>query len=369
MAKQALERRHNLAEQHQKGYEKRQKTTKVILSDEQKQHIASRMLKRTREAATTNTKDTGTSSIRASAATASARGGRTKEDGPGKVKKEDARTTTDGQDDPGMNLNSHLQMGENIVMTASNPKSGKTSPAPGKAGKSKEPSNGPSPKSKTSSKSRKISSGICTKRLDIAYEQIIALGSNGPFGTIDTPSDVTDLCAFVPPEDEEDDYNFGCPFLFIPPLGFIQGEEEYIDILGEEAGMAFNSLVLYCQCYQGFDLGCADKIPHGPPTTEKEYETKTVLVNSYSEFIPFSTPAVRAEYCKMVGVWNGDFESDVALDFSPDVTDCGCFFVGTAKDMVGTCPGVDLGAFFEFPQVSGDTLFCLEMFLLNARQV
>ena len=51
----------------------------------------------------------------------------------------------------------------------------------------------------------------------------------------------------------------------------------------------------------------------------------------------------------MVGVWNGDFDSDIAQDFAPDVEDYGCYLVGQARDMVEQCPGVDLGAFFEFP--------------------
>lgn len=199
-------------------------------------------------------------------------------------------------------------------------------------------------------KSRKTSSGVCSKRLNIAFRQLRSLGPDGPFGNISTPQDVTDLCEFVPPNDM--DPNFGCPFVYLPWMGFLEGEDYEMIFPGEEPGVAFNSFVKYCQCHQGYELGCAAKVPHGPPTGREMYEDaagepKEVIVNSYSEFIPFGTPADRAEYCKMVGVWNGDFDSDIVEDFSSDVTECGCFFIGTAKDMVGTCPGVDLGAFFD----------------------
>jgi len=364
MAQQALERRHSLAQHFQKGNEKKHRTLtdkkkhRAVLTDEEKEGIQ-RMLKgRARESvATSEAKTEGTRGTNTSGA---------KKEGRGGADKKDEMEPVAGNDSAN-NVYPSVNWGKDLMMTAAyDAKSQKSD----KSGPTKAPSNSggkrpgsspstpsdPSPSGRTDksgksggSKSRKISSGICTKRLHIAFEEIVELGPNGPFGRIETPSDVTKLCAFVPPTDDSDDYNFGCPFLFIPGMGFLQGEEEYIELLGEAAGTAFNSLVLYCQCHQGFDLGCAAKIPHGPPTSTTEYVEKEVLVNGYSEFIPFSTPADRADYCMMVGVWNGDFESDVAHDLSPDVMDCGCFFTGTAKDMVGTCPGVELGAFFEFP--------------------
>lgn len=205
-------------------------------------------------------------------------------------------------------------------------------------------------------KTRKVSTGVCNKRLHLAFEQITDLGpGEGPFGVVTKPSDVTDLCEFMPPTKKEKDFNFGCPFLYVPEFGFLEGEEEYVAIFGEEAGMAFQSFVLYCQCHQGFELGCAAKVPHGPPTTTREYtslstgEMEMVTVNGYSDFIPFGKPADRIEYCKLAGVWNGDFDKDILSDLDQDVVDCGCFFIGQAQDMVDQCPGVELGAFFEFP--------------------
>lgn len=88
-------------------------------------------------------------------------------------------------------------------------------------------------------------------------------------------------------------------------------------------------------------MGCASTVPHGPPTTIIDGKE----TSSYSEFIPFSTPAKRAKYCKFAGVWNGDFDvQDVHVP--EEVMKCGCFWVGTAQEMVGECPGVELGAFF-----------------------
>ena len=30
--------------------------------------------------------------------------------------------------------------------------------------------------------------------------------------------------------------------------------------------------------------------------------------------------------------------------------DCGCFWIGQEKDLVGNCPGVDLGQFYVAPK-------------------
>ena len=206
---------------------------------------------------------------------------------------------------------------------------------------------------KSGSKSRKWGDGpwqsVCTKRLHIAYDLMQPFSNL--FGPIDKPSDVTALCSFAPPT-SSNEYNLGCPFIYLPAdvppgLGFVSGKSEYQMVFGPDQGDAFNAFALYCECYEGYDLGCAGRIPHGPPTSEHVYGmNKVAHVNSYSEFIPYSTPSVRAEYCEMAGVWNGDIYSDVYHEFSEDVKECGCFWIGTAKDMVGTCPGVELGAFF-----------------------
>ena len=194
---------------------------------------------------------------------------------------------------------------------------------------------------------------VCNKRLHIAFEKMSQISM---FGPINKPSDVTDACSFIPPTETLGDFNLGCPFLYIPNdpdssspdgFGFVEGVQGYDQVFNDEAvAEAFNSFALYCSCYQGFDLGCASKIPHGPPEKKVEYATGEVTVNGYSEFIPYSSPSTRAEYCKLVGVWNGDFERDVVHDFTEDVQECGCYWIGNAKDMVDECPGVELGAFF-----------------------
>mmetsp|Transcript_3658 Transcript_3658/g.6690 ORF Transcript_3658/g.6690 Transcript_3658/m.6690 type:complete len:450 (-) Transcript_3658:141-1490(-) len=379
MAARAIDRRHNLAERHQKGDEIRRTLTKEkqILTNEQKESAQTRVLKRSRDV------DDGKKHKSAKEEKVDAK------EEKADVMVEAAAVKPAGQDDSSKGKMKNLKLtaankGKGSTTTSEREsKTGKSPPAPGKSpSNEKRPSTPSSPESpssptspspptsktgkagdenpssktdKGSGKSRKVSSGICTKRLRIAYDEITALGEDGPFGLIESPSDVTDLCYFNPPNEEDEDFNFGCPFVYVPDMGFIKGVDGYVEIFGEEAGEAFQSLVMYCECYQGFELGCAAKIPHGPPTTTKEYEDaegepKEVLVNGYSEFIPFSTPADRADYCTMVGVWNGDFDSDITQDFSQDVTDCGCYFVGQAQDMVDQCPGVDLGVFFVFPE-------------------
>lgn len=185
-----------------------------------------------------------------------------------------------------------------------------------------------------------VSSRICSERLEVAFMELMKVDPD-----IKTPSDVTDLCYFRPPK-EPAEYNLGCPFVYSPTFGFPEGEE-YVEYLGGN-GTTLESLAQYCECYQGIELGCAMKIPHGPPSSRVVYPDvmKSVVVNGYSEYIPYSTPAVRVEYCMMVGVWNGDFDSNIVDDFAPYVADCGCYFISQAREMVDQCPGVDLGSFY-----------------------
>jgi hypothetical protein len=206
-----------------------------------------------------------------------------------------------------------------------------------------------SPKSSTPAGSKSSKGGTCDKRLADAYNQIRALPD--AFGVVTSPSEITAACAFDPTEA----FNLGCPFVYTTVRGFLDSEELYQAEFNDNdaVGSAFWSFVLYCQCHQAFDLGCAAKIPHGPPTAYIDYKIGSKVMNSYSEFIPTSTPEKRLDYCQMAGVWNGDFDSSIVSQFSSAVNDCGCFFVGTAKDMVGTCPGVDLGAFNSFDTKGG----------------
>lgn len=199
-----------------------------------------------------------------------------------------------------------------------------------------------------SSKSSK--GGTCDKRLTTAFKQIRALPDD--FGVVSTPAEITAACAFNPTRD----FNLGCPFVYDPTAnGFVDSEEMYqIWFENNAVGSAYWSFVLYCQCHQAFELNCAAKVPHGPPSSTVMYGEEGRFVNSYSEFIPASTPEKRLDYCQMAGVWNGDFYTGLARELSSEIRDCGCYFVGTAKDMIGACPGVDLGAFSPFFTIVGD---------------
>lgn len=180
---------------------------------------------------------------------------------------------------------------------------------------------------------------VCNKRMNSAFSAIVASNFTKEFN-VTQPTDVMKLCKFEPPPVPGP--NFGCSFVYDPTFGFIKDFTGLIN--PEELADAFTQINLYCECYQGYELGCASTVPHGPPTTIID-GTET---SSYSEFIPFSTPAKRAEYCKFAGVWNGDFDvQDVHVP--EEVMKCGCFWVGTAQEMVGECPGVELGAFFPPP--------------------
>ncbi len=227
------------------------------------------------------------------------------------------------------------------------------------SGSSSSSSHSSSSSTRKSSKSSK--GGTCDKRLTDAYNQIRALPDD--FGVVTSPSEITAACAFDPTRG----FNFGCPFAYTTLLGFVDSEELYQEGFENDAvGSAYWSFVLYCQCHQAFDLGCAAKIPHGPPTAFVDYgDFGNKVVNSYSEFIPASTPEKRLDYCQMAGVWNGDFDTSVSRDFSPEVRDCGCFFVGTAKDMVGTCPGVDLGAFEAKVGAKGENTIDTELLMME----
>jgi len=227
---------------------------------------------------------------------------------------------------------------------------------------------------KSSTKERTIS--VCTKRLITAFDQIEEFNGKGqPFEGIYKPSDVTKHCSFMAPMNVEH-INYGCPFIYDPnnPMadkptgyGFVEGEKEYQMYwkkkhpssdpkMVEKFASAYNNFAQYCQCYKGYDMGCATRIPHGPPTQETLYMNGLATVNGYSEYLkPDGTTSERAEFCKIVGVWNGDFNTDVVQDFTEDVQECGCYWIGVAKDMVGTCPGVELGAWYKFPPLPGPT--------------
>ncbi|KAL7470534.1 hypothetical protein ACHAXS_010785 [Conticribra weissflogii] len=191
------------------------------------------------------------------------------------------------------------------------------------------------------------SSSICDKRLQIAFDILSQFNDND----LTEPSDVTALCDFFPVPVEP--FNFGCPIYFTPDDGFLT--PDFFNSIGNEiAAEAYTALTKYCECYQGYELGCAEKIPHGSSPSTFSYgigqNSREVFIPSYSEYIPFSTPASRAEYCKFAAVWNGDISPD-DFSLSKELGECGCFFVATAKDMLRGCPGIDLGSFWNSTMV------------------
>ena len=223
-----------------------------------------------------------------------------------------------------------------MSMPTSQGKSGKTG---GKTGKGSVPSS---------------SSNLCEKRFDLAWEA----NANADFVIATTKEEMKARCDFDTTNTKYSPFapNLSCPFIFTPKTGFLDTESEVIEYfnnitgtIGQSIGQAFWLFQLYCQCQQGYDLGCSSKIPHGPPSKEMGYVYGSVHVSSYSEFIPASTPAERAEYCALAGIWNGDFDPGNFFDLPKDVQECGCFWVGEAQEMVDDCPGVDLGAFFIDP--------------------
>jgi hypothetical protein len=206
-----------------------------------------------------------------------------------------------------------------------------------------------------SSKSRKVSTGVCNRRLILAFNSIQQLPDFFP--GIFVPEDVTTkLCPFVTPTSEDPRYNLGCPFVFIPadytgtgvpPTNFFpKGVKEYVDLFEDlcsvdpncnqdttaEEAEALANVALYCSCYQGYDLGCSNKLP--------------------------STPQKKDEYCEFAGVWNGDFNS-TDVELSRETNDCGCFWISQVTNEVGNCPGVDLGYFFPPFTNAKDTLSAL----------
>ena len=176
-------------------------------------------------------------------------------------------------------------------------------------------------------KARKVSTGICDKRLNVAFDEVKQFPE--AFGNITTREEVTELCAFVAPEPNESEgkksFNFGCPFFYFPEFDgtlnyFPKGVKEYRALTppggNPDAAQAFASVALYCSCYQGYDLGCSNELP--------------------------TTPQESDEYCEFAGVWNGDI-STADVELSQTMLDCGCFWISEVTTEVGECPGVDLG--------------------------
>ncbi len=100
----------------------------------------------------------------------------------------------------------------------------------------------------------------------------------------------------------------------------------YINIPEIPTPKVFHGIKLFCECYHAHELGCATKIP-------RQGNDLAALGNN-------GAAAKWLNYCKAAGVWNADFDmNDVVL--SSEVKECGCYFIGQARELVDECPGVD----------------------------
>jgi hypothetical protein len=126
--------------------------------------------------------------------------------------------------------------------------------------------------------------------------------------------------------------NSSCPFVYVNGDGFSNGDlafyAKHTDNLSGFSPELRLAIELFCECYLGYDLGCAAKIP-------RQGADFASLGNN-------GAAAKWANYCVAAGIWNGDFRaSDVIL--SSEVKQCGCYFIGQAREQINSCPGVDLG--------------------------
>lgn len=178
------------------------------------------------------------------------------------------------------------------------------------------------------------SSGVCDERLNILYDAMNA--ANYFFDPYET-------CGLDP-------YyltNWRCPTWYGPPglLGFSDGQLSWWDatenyykpfwelFFGLPPAAVMQAWEMFCECYSGYELGCAAKIPrqgddlafHGDHDANKKW----------------------VDYCKVAGVWNGDFDiDDFENPLTAELQDCGCYFISVMKEKVDSCPGVNLGEFY-----------------------
>ncbi len=191
-----------------------------------------------------------------------------------------------------------------------------------------------------SSKSAKT----CDARLKMAEKAIEAL----PGASDVSPENIKAACSFRSsldlsgnpnspvPVKQNPSPNLDCPAPAI--FGFFE-EEEYEVYFGPDYGRAMRQFVKYCECYQGYELDCITKIPYPEygPTVEYVYPGD-------------SGSTEWKEYCKFVGIWNGDIDYVEYDKLKSDVKTCGCYFItSSAKDMVDNCAGVDLFEFWQGP--------------------
>ena len=216
----------------------------------------------------------------------------------------------------------------------------------------------------TSSNSKKSDKTgiVCTDRLEMVKAEVEL-----NFGLEVTDEDITAACSFAneidSPFTAEYFPNLSCPVKAYPfselaifvDGGFLMNDVLYEEFYGTPLGRALWLHHKYCECHQGYELGCAAKIPY------PEESSGSALRSLFSAFLtdgelfglgsnvqPGDSPKKWQEYCKFAAVWNGDisYERYDDIGLNPEVKECGCFFVGSARKNVAGCPDVDLYAHF-----------------------
>ncbi len=188
------------------------------------------------------------------------------------------------------------------------------------------------------------------------------------YGGYVPPEIITAACSFGGIEDIAYP-NWGCPVVADGDVLFADG---YFADTGFDYFLAFGPTGYidwkfneYCECHQGYELGCAAKIPYpeyGPILLPEIPDAgDSQVAGPYfadSVVYPGDNHKKWLDYCKFVAIWNGDVthaveDDDLREDYtlalydglSKEVQECGCFFIKSAEGMVGECPGVSL---FEY---------------------
>lgn len=235
--------------------------------------------------------------------------------------------------------------------------------------------------SSTASASKSAKTGFCDKHLgEVLYG--LEYFDNFFFDIyVPTREEITGTCSFgdgvkIFVDDDDDIYvfpgaypNWGCPVVVDDEIGyFLDKEEDYISFFGPVFGYLNWKLVNYCECHQGYDLGCASKIPYpeygpivGGASTTSEGEQEVAGPVFYDSVVyPGDNTKKWEEYCKFAAIWNADVTDDDNTSrarfggLTKEVQECGCFFIASAESRVGACPGVELFGYFDDDATTND---------------
>jgi len=190
-------------------------------------------------------------------------------------------------------------------------------------------------KSKSSKSPKSEKTGACDYRLEILLselEDILIFDLD--------EEEINALCHYQPESvlpNLPSGPNFGCALGYNPlnpgfpwSLGKKDWYTSNFPITSDLADV-YAASEMYCECHLGIDDGCAAKVTRRGDDLIFHDEK-----NAAKEWV---------DYCKFAGIWNGDFRNDMTV-LTKEVEECGCYFVSQARDMLASCPGVNLGEFF-----------------------